>query len=208
MKIYIIKKENQWLLVIFSFPLFACNTLWNSPPFSFVCYNKKFLSSHNSHRASHSKLLSSLYPSEAKTSQKEIWRKGQGSACLAQCVSILTYQLFMAFNSKNCLPNITIRFLCSAFPMLKREAWGNHGKYIQLFSEYPPWCAVSFPGLYRTALNREHLLFNQCWSQPLLQSSTDCCGNTKTQAMLRASMHRGREGSGSNHHWHGWVKGW
>lgn len=104
------------------------------------------LSGHNPHRASHSKLLSSLYTSEAKTSRKEVWTKGQGSACIAQCVNTLTYHLFIALNSKNCLPKVTIRFLCSVFPVFKRESWGNHGKYMQLFSEYPPWCAVSFPG--------------------------------------------------------------
>lgn len=42
-------------------------------------------------------------------------------------------------------------------------------------------------------------------------SSTSCCGNTKTQGMLRASMHREREDSGSNHQccgWKGMVKSW
>jgi len=57
----------------------------------------------------------------------------------------------MALNSKNHLPNITVRSMCSAFPVCQREAGattastGKHWKML-LFSEYPLWSAKSFPG--------------------------------------------------------------
>lgn len=114
----------------------------------------------------------------------------------------------MAFNSKNCLPNITIRFLCSSFLFSREKREAAMVSTCSCFQITHPDVLCPSQGLYRTALNREHLS-NQCWSQPMLQGFIFYRLLWKHQDTVNAqtSMRRGREDRGSNHHWHGW-KGW